>query len=230
MDEASARRRQAIAAVLALPRSVVLSHLATHALLLFGCLRGGIPYVMLQGLLALELLLVSAVAIPLYPERGLRKHAFDLLKMSAGLAFVLFFLAMSYAVVATREGGEAFSPARAALGAAGMGAFFWALAYLLLHLAISYWQARRSPDPRGWWARENLSVGGATFVAMFLMVFVSFFVALPLAGALDWLGLATNPDALLSTLMVALRFLLVLVVGTMSSAEMDAMARNPYVD
>lgn len=230
MDEASARRRQAIAAVLALPRSVVLPHLATHALLLFGCLRGGIPYVMLQLLLALELLLVAAIAIPLYPERGLRKHALDLLKMSAGLAFVLFFLGMSYAVVAAREGGEPLATARAALAASGVGTFAWALAYLVLHMAVSYWQARRSADPRGWWARENLSVGGATFVAMFLMVFVSFFIALPLAGALDWIGLAADPDALLSSLMVMLRFLLVLVVGTMSSTEMDAMARNPYVD
>lgn len=230
MDDAGARRRQAIAAIRALPRAIVLQHLATHVLLLLGCLRGGMPYVMLQALLALELLLIGAASIPLYPERGLRKHVLDLIKMSAGLAFALFFLCVSYSVVASRGNSGASLLVQGVLAAAGHGAFAWALAYLLLNLCVSYRLARRNPDPRAWWSRETLSIGGATFVAMFLMVFVGFFIGLPLAGALDWLGIAADPDALLSTLMVALRFLLVLVVSTMSSEEMATVARNPYVD
>jgi len=228
MDSVAARRKQTIAAVLALPRSVVLSHLASHALLLAGCLVGGIPYVMLQILLAVEALLISAASMFLYSERGLWRHLFDLLKLSVALAFVMIFLLASYAVVTAGEGAEPLVALRSMFDT--RSALTWGVAYLAMQVTASYLLARRSTDPRLFWARENLVIGGATFVAMFLMVFLTFFLAVPLVAILASAGCGISPDALLSLLMVALRFLLVLVANTISSEEMVAMARNPYVD
>jgi hypothetical protein len=202
-----------------------------HVLLLAGAIWGGVPYVVLQALLAGELLLINIATIPLYPQRSAGRHLGDVVKMAALLAFILFFVVISYGVVtsATREG----EPLRLALHAfEGLGPadFGWALAYLLARLTASMWQAKQSRDPRGTWARQNLLFGGSTFVAMLLMVFGAFFVGNPLIAGLARVGIVVDADVLLSSLMVLARFFTALVAATMSASEIDTIARDPYPD
>ncbi|MFZ2237810.1 MAG: hypothetical protein WBP11_03120 [Dokdonella sp.] len=72
----------------------------SHLMLLAGCLWGGVPYIVLQALLAVELILISLASIVLYPERGFAKHFWDMLKLCGMLAFVMVFVVISYGVVA----------------------------------------------------------------------------------------------------------------------------------
>jgi len=202
-----------------------------HALLLAGAIWGDVPYVVLQTLLAGELLLINIATIPLYPQRSVGRHLWDVAKMAAILAFILFFVVISYGVVssATREG----EPLRLALHAfkgLGVADFGWMLAYLLARLTASMWQARQSKDPRGTWARQNLLFGGSTFVAMLLMVFGAFFIGNPIVAGLARVGIVVDADVVLSSLMVLARCATALVAATMSASEIDAIASNPYPD
>ena len=51
-----------------------------------------------------------------------------------------------------------------------------------------------------------------------------------MAAALEYLGAPTDPDVLMISLMVGLRFFTALVAATISRTEVEAMVRNPYVD
>src|SRR6476620_10142896 len=124
-----------------------------HALLLAGAIWGGVPYVVLQTLLAGELLLVNIATIPLYPQRSIARHLGDVLKMVAVLAFILFFVVISYGVVsAGARSGEPLQLALHAFQGLGLGDLGWALAYLLARLTASMRYAKQSSDPRGTWA------------------------------------------------------------------------------
>jgi hypothetical protein len=184
----------------------------------------------LQALLAAELILLSMATIPLYPERGVLKHLFDLLKLGAGLAFVLFFIVISFGVASVGEQGNPLDISLQGFRDTPPSAYAWALAYTVVQLALSAWQAHQSADPRGTWARNNLGQGAATFISMFLMVFVAFFFARPVVAAFARMGLVMNVNALLASLMVIVRYVLALVLSTIPATEMDAIARNPYVD
>jgi hypothetical protein len=201
-----------------------------HAMLWVSSVYGGLPYVVLQTLLAAELILMTIATMPLYPERRVLTHLFDLIKLSALLAFLLLFIFISYAVVSTGESREPLGIVVQQFASLSWRNVGWALAYIVVSLALSMWQALHSAKPRVTWAATNLSAGGSTFVAMLFMVFVGFFVAHPLAAALAFLGIAVNPDALLASLMVLLRLFTALVMSTVSSSEIESMANNPYVD
>lgn len=205
--------------------AVALGHLA----LLGATLWGGLPYVVLQLLLAVELLLLSIASIPLYPERGWLKHALDTLKLAAGLTFVLFFVLVTYGVAVEGDSGDAGLAAwQALLRGTARSELLWALFYVVVHIVVALALALSSERPRVTWAKNQLAEGAATFVALFLMVFVAAFIGAPLVAGLATLGIAVDVDVLLATLMVVLRFLLALVVATFSDSEMEAMAANPY--
>jgi hypothetical protein len=205
--------------------AVALSHLA----LLGATLWGGLPYVALQLLLAFELLLLNIASIPLYPHRGWLQHAFDTLKLAAGLAFVLFFVLVTYGIAAEGDSGYAGLAAWQALRGTAPSELLWAALYLVVHITAALVLAIRSARPRVTWAKNQLAEAGATFVALFLMVFVAAFVGRPLVAGLAVLNVAVDVDLLLGALMVVLRFLLSLVVATFSDVEMEAMAANPYL-
>lgn len=213
------------------PPQAALQITFAHLLLLAGAIWGGVPYVVLQTLLAGELLLINIATIPLYPQRSVVRHLGDVVKMAALLAFILFFVVISYGVVsaAARE-GEPLRLAMQAFEGLGPADFGWAFAYLLARLTASMWQARQSRDPRGTWARQNLLFGGSTFVAMLFMVFGAFFVGNPLSAGLARVGVVVDTDVLLSSLMVLARCFTALVVATMSASEIDAIANDPYPD
>src|SRR5688572_26474648 len=220
-----------LALVRSLPPRTVAMVVVSHLMLLAGILWGGMPYLPLQLLLAVELLAINLASIPLYAARGARKHAADVLKMIAGLLFILFFVIVTYGV-AKAEGRGEDDPLPAALAslreidAATLG---WALTYIVVHVGISLWQAFASSEPRLTWARSTLSEGATTLVAMLLMIFVAAFVAVPLSMLLARLGLAVDVDLLLACLMVAVRCVIALVTATISEREMTAMAANPYL-
>jgi len=91
-----------VAELRALPTRTMAGIAVGHAVLLAGVLWGGVPYVLMQALLAFELAAVNAANILIYPERGWLKHFLDTLKLSGALLFVLFFLVVTYGWPATR--------------------------------------------------------------------------------------------------------------------------------
>jgi len=213
-----------------IPPPVALQILLAHGVLLVASLRGGLPYIVLQGLLAFELVLLNLATVPFYPERGIARHLFDLVKLSALLAFLLLFVCISYAIVSSGEHADPITTTLARWRGLHPASIAWAAGYIVVSLALSLLQALRSPEPRLAWMNNTLAAGGSTFVAMLFMVFVGFFGARPIAAALEYVGAPTDPDALLISLMVGLRFFTALVAATISKGEVAEMARNPYVD
>ena len=200
-----------------------------HAFLLVACLWGGMPYLFLQALLAIELILVTLATIPFYPDRSVRSHLLDFLKLSAGLVFAMVFIVASYGVASSGNSNFAIDIQRDLLGI-GIADFGWALGYVVIHILVSMRTALSSPNPRLAWTRLNLAEAGSTFVALFLMVFATFFLGLPIVSGLAWLGLVVNVDVVLSTLMIVVRYVLSLIMTLMTDSEMETIARNPYID
>lgn len=214
-----------------LPSRTVAMVMASHLMLLAGILWGGMPYLVLQGLLAVELFAINLATIPLYRERGMRKHVLDMLKTIAGLAILLFFVVVTYGVTQSEGGGSdgyALPVALATLKEVDTTALAWALGYVVVHLSIALWLALSSPNPRLAWMKSTVSEGATTLVAMLAMIFVSIFVATQMAAGLSRLGLAVDVEMLLACLMVALRAALALVMASMSERQMAAMAADPY--
>ena len=212
----------------AIPRRQVAQLAFSHAILLAGCLWGGLPYVVLQALVAVELILLDVATIALYPERGFVKHLADLLKLCAALAFVMSFVAISYAVVAHGEKKNPLFVAFDELRDLDVAGIVSLVAYAAGQLSIALWRAWHSTDPRTTWTRDNIGTGAASFLAMFFMVFVAFFVAQPILIGFAKIGIALDANALLATLMVLVRFFLLLVVATFGATKIAAIARAPY--
>ncbi|MEO6365809.1 MAG: hypothetical protein ABIO38_07175 [Luteimonas sp.] len=213
-----------------LPRRTVVAVAAAHLLLLACIAWGGLHYVMVQLLLAVELLVFNLATALFYPKRGLGRHITDLLKMVAGLAFVLFFLVVTYGIVAEGDNGYALMAGLTALRGIGESAVAWTAFYIVVRMLVSLWQARTAPEPRIAWAQSVLAENAVTFIAMFLMVFATFFVGVPIMIALKFVGFDPSASVLLAGLMVALRFALTLVVATLPPHEMAAIAADPYLD
>lgn len=213
-----------------IPPAVALQILLAHGVLLVASLHGGLPYIVLQGLLAFELVLLNLATVPFYPERGLPRHLFDLLKLSALLAFLLLFICISYAIVSSDEHADPITTTLERWHGLHTASIAWAAGYIVVSLALSLLQALMSPEPRLAWMSNTLAAGGSTFVAMLFMVFVGFFGARPIAAALEYVGAPADPDVLLIALMVGLRFFTALVAATISKDEVAGMARNPYID
>jgi hypothetical protein len=220
-----------LALLRSLPPRTVAMVVVSHLMLLAGTLWGGMPYLVLQLLLAVELLAVNLASISLYPARGLRKHVGDVLKTMAGLLVIMFFVIVTFGVAKAEGGGDyPLSAALASLQEVDPATLGWAFAYVVVHIGISLGQAFASSEPRLAWARSTLSDGGTTLVAMFLMIFVTVIVAVPLLTLLARVGLAVDVDQLLACLMVALRCAVALVTATISEREMKTMAANPYLN
>ena len=202
----------------------------SHGFLLIAAILGSIPFVVVQTLLVAELILVSLATIPFYPERGVMRHVLDMLKLSGTSVFVLFFAVVSYGVASEGDSGNALEFGLRAYTRLDLGDILWALAYLVLHVAISLRTALTSPDPRETWAKNKLAEGGATFLALFFMVFVAFLVGRPIIVGLATFGLHIDVDALLSGLMVLVRYVLMLIVSLISDSEMNSISRNPYAN
>jgi len=223
------RKPRLIEELRALPPRTILGIAAGHAVLLAGVLWGGVPYVLMQGLLAAELVIVNLATIALYPQRGWRKHLWDTAKLVGILLFLLFFLVVTFGIASEGESGNALAVGVAGLRDLTGGTALWMLAYIVVHLGVALWQAFQSTDPRRIWAQQTLAGSATTFIAMFLMVFVAAFLGIPMSTGLRSMGVELDASALLGALMVLLRFGLALVVATMPAKELDAIAANPYL-
>ncbi len=100
-----------------------------------------------QVLLAVELLVFNLATAVFYPQRGLGRHIADLLKMVAGLAFVLFFLVITYGIVAEGDNGNALMAGLTALRSIGDTAVVWTALYIAdckPHQAVARLKQRRT--------------------------------------------------------------------------------------
>ncbi len=214
-----------------LPTRVVAGVVLSNAWLLGLALVSGWPYLVLQFLLAVEVLLMSLATIPLYPERGLLRHLADLLKLGGGLAFVALFVVVSYGVAADGgEEGQALPTALASVAHLGSREIAGAVAYLAATMSFSLWQAWRTSDPRLAWSKARLGQGAAAFLSLFFMVFVAIFAVAPLRHALALLGIDAGADRLLIVAMALLHTFFGLLLASFSEEEWVSMARQPYVD
>ena len=203
---------------------LVLSHLT----LLVGCLWGGLPYVVLQALLSAELILLCLASIALYPERGVAKHVWDMVKLCGMLAFVMLFVLITYGAVAEPDNPQPLSVAAQVFRAIDAGTVYWAFTYAGAHIALALWSAWQSSEPRLIWARENLGTGAVNWLAMVVMIMVAIFIAKPVLNVFASIGIAIDADVLLASLMVLVRFLLSLVLATLSETDLKDVANQPY--
>lgn len=186
-----------------LPARTIAGVAAAHAVLLAGALWSGLPYVLLQALLAVELVLLNIASVPLYPERGWGKPLGDVLKVSAGMLFLMIFHFITWAVAASGDEGYLLEDAWHDGLAFDSTAALWATGYIVVHLAFALQQALRSADPRGSWTKHVLADGTVSFLAMFLMVFVAMVVGVPLVKGLAMVGVDVDANLVLATLMGA---------------------------
>ena len=205
----------------------VLRELVSHALLLAFAWYGGLGYFGTVLVLAAEALLIIALSIFLYPQRGVGRHLWDIVKSSAFALFLLAFIAFTYGV-ATRD--EAEVVVAALRGTFDWALLAWSLGFAATHQLVMLAHARTSPDPRRTWARNALTQGAVTYLSLFFLVFVAAFVGpFAVSGARSiWPDVAA--DQVLALLAVLVRLGLALVMAHIPEHELDQMAKNPYVD
>ena len=197
---------------LKLPRRKLAGVALSHITLLGVTLLGGMTYLIMQSVLMAEIVLVGLATIPLYPERGVGKHVFDMLKMTFMLAFIYLFVLISYGA-ATGKSGLALVIARQSLEDAGLEDLLLSLFYVSVSLGASLWQVLSQPNPRQAWASSRLLDGAVTTLAMIFITFIAIFLAMPIVSACNSLGIPMNVNALLITLMVITRFFFALVAA-----------------
>lgn len=224
------KKTKILSEILALPRETLSRVALSHVVLLGVTLLGGLPYLIMQAVLAVELLLLSLATIPLYPERGVGKHVFAIVKLIFTLIFVYFFVMVTYGVASGGGEGDALSIASQSLADAGIKDLLLSLLYVALSLTISLRQAMRDSNPRKAWAIARLIHGAVTTLAMIFMTFVSVFLGAPIGIALNNFGFPVDVNVILITLMVITRLFFALVAATIPENEMSTLAASPYMD
>ena len=226
----AAKLKKLRAEIRAIPRRQMVQLTISHLALLAACLWGGFPYIVLQTLLAAELILISLASIGLYPERGFAKHFWDMVKLCSMLAFVMVFVVISYGVVEEPDNPQPLSAAVHVYRDMDAATAVWALAYAGIQISIALWRVRHSSEPRLTWARENLGMGAVNFLAMIVMIVVAPVLAQPVLRGFASIGIVIDLDILLASLMVVVRFLFALVLATFSESEFKDIASNPYAE
>lgn len=207
--------------------AAVAQEITSHVLLVAFALYFGLGYLGLILIFMAEIVLGNLVTAALYPERGARRHAWDLVKIVGVMGFLMVFVIATY-LAATDRGGEA---AEVWQGLDfDIDAVKAAIAFAVLHLSVLYVLARRDPEPRYAWTRSVLMQNGATLVALFLMIFVAAFAGILVAGAADLLGVANPADTALILCVAALRLGLALLLTRMPAHEARDIAGQPYAD
>jgi hypothetical protein len=196
---------------------VVVNEAIQASLVLFSLAIGALKLPMLFGLWMLELVILTALSSSFYPERGRRRALMDIVKMAFLCALFSVFLTFVYFAGKGRMGLEWWSILSAA-------------ALLALRLAVTARTAKQSPDPKLAWAKAALARGGVVWVSMFLGVFAGLLLGLPLVSALRLIAPDVAPDVGLGVVLLTLQVVLAAVMSTMSEAEVQEIAHDPYVD
>lgn len=201
----------------------------SHIVLFAGFAWSKATYLEFQLLIAAELVLTNLATIPLYPGRGWRGHAGDVAKLIPGMAVLMGFVLIAYGVVAGEANEPAVEPVLRAWSQIDSVPFTAFIGWIIFHHAAALWRAQRSPNPRLCWVKERLLDGGATFVALLVMIFASFFVALPLAWLARFFSAQPPVDLTLIAMMVIFRLLGSLLLAAMPDDELTKMAADPYL-
>jgi hypothetical protein len=208
--------------------AAVVQEVASHVLLVAGALYFGLGYLGLILIFMAEIVLGNLVSTGMYPERGLRKHLWDLVKILALMAFLLVFVVATY-FVATGHGsgtwGNPFASLRFDVDAVKV-----AVAFAALHLSVLYVVARRQPHPRLAWTKSVSMQNAATLLGLFFMIFVAAFAGPVVAGVAETMGWPNPTDAALIVCVAALRLSLALLLTRMPEREVREIASTPYVD
>lgn len=224
------RPKKILDEILALPMRTLASLALSNIILLVIALFGGLSYLVMQAVLAVELLLMSLATIPLYPERGLGRHAFDMLKLTALLAFIYFLVFATYGIASNEGRGAALAIAWQSLDDADIHDLIVSLLYVTISIGFSLWQAKQAPDPKLAWARSRLLDGGVTILAMIFMSIVAVTLGTLIVSMLKHLDHPIDADTVLITLMVTTRLLFTLIGATMPESTAKSIADSPYVD
>lgn len=210
--------------------SLALQQTLLHGLLLWLALQPFMGFFVLLLLIAAEVVLISTLTALLYPERGLRRHAIDMVKVLLSHAVILSLVtALFLATNGTGNTLSNFSELRELLTAQVQQAHLgWLLGYAAIHLLLILLFALGSRDRRLYWAREAIAEGAASLLALLTMlVLLGAFLILSdggLAGDHTADGL---PWA--SITLVALRYAFALLVQHMPDSEWAQTVRAPYV-
>ena len=206
---------------------VAVQEVLFHVLLAAFALWAGIGYLGLMLVFAAEMFLGNLVSVAVYPERGLRRHAWDLVKFVLAMGFLFVFVLATYAIArgGMQSPADLMEAVRLERDAAGASAAFAAA-----HTGVLYFIARRAPDPKFAWARSVLVQNAATFVTMLLMIFVAAFAGAALSGVAEWWNSTAPIDAALIVLTAGMRLFFALLVSRMPEREMRDIAHQPYID
>ena len=175
-------------------------------------------------------MLLSLATIALYPERGIGKHAFDMLKLTCAVSFIYFFVFVTYGAASDGDHGNAMVIAWQSLDDADLHDLFLSLLYVAVSLGFSLSRVLRLSDPRKAWVKSRLIDGTVTMLAMIFMSIVAVSLGSASISLLKNFGLSVDADSVLIILMVITRFVFSLIAATIPEDETDAIAANPYVD
>lgn len=207
-------------------RGKTLQEVVSHAVLLAIAWFGGLGYLGTILVLVSEPLIVIALSIFLYPQRGLRRHLWDMVKSSALMAFLLVFVVATYAAAHGARDGVGFDQ----LVRLEWSMLAWALGYSALHLTGMLVYARTQPNPRKVWAGLALTQGAVTFVALFCTIFVVALIGSWLAPMVHIYWPAVQVGDVLVLLAVLVRLGFAVLMSHIPEDELDQIADNPYVD
>jgi hypothetical protein len=207
----------------------VLQELVSHTALYAVAWYGGLGYIGLLLMLALELVVVNLLSTVVYPERGVLRHLRDLVLFLPLMAFLLFFVLVTYGVARKDElvGAAADSPF--GLLQLDLDLLRWTAIYTVLHLGAMLVYARTRPQPRLEWARLALTLGAVTFIAIFVLIFVVAFLGAPAVEAVRWLvGTDVPGDRVLCAIAVLVRLGFALLMSRMPEHDLKQIAAQPY--
>ena len=203
-----------------------LQEVVSHAVLLALAWFGGLGYLGTILVLVSEPLIVIGLTIFLYPQRGLRRHLWDMVKSSALMAFLLVFVVATYAAAHGESGGVGIDR----LIQLEWSLLAWAFGYSALHLGGMLVYASTQPQPRKAWARLALTQGAVTFIALFCTIFVAAFIGTWLAPMVRIYWPAVQVGDVLVLLAVLVRLGFAILMSHIPERELDEIADNPYVD
>lgn len=211
-------------------RPVVIHESVSHALLLVLTWAGDLGYLGLLLVLALEVPLITLLTIGLYPKRGLGRQLGDLVKVGSVMGFLMVFVVVTSGLAAAPEVQTVERVGVIESVGLDLSALLWAVAIAALHLVALRWRAQQHADPRRQWARLALLQGAINLFTVFALILVGAVVAFVILPVLLLLDPPWRQDAPLVLAAVALRYAIALFFSRMTEADLDEIARNPYVD
>lgn len=215
---------------------ILLEAIPTHGVLLWLVGSARLNYLLLQSALLIEMLVITALSLAMYPQLVSRRRVEEIPWMAFFFGAILFFGAMTYGFARILGGAETmFGTMQASLEG---GQLRWVIGVPLLLIGIDYLVARRSSKPHVAWARSVLMPAAVAQVTMIVMVFVPLAVIL-VAGVADAVlstmsarpvGLRFDADLVLGSFWVALRCVFTVRLLRMPEAEVERIASQPYAD